>query len=135
MRKRANDNKSIADPAGAYIEVVFFPFRDDTDVAVTVVRGAGSRAVRLRVWSGHLPCNRSDLRGADPRTVAKLLCGELWDALAAPQRHPVAQGCDSSGAAAPAPLEGPQGRSYFQPELELNLLYEHTPGGIAHPLY
>jgi hypothetical protein len=123
-------DRSPADPAAAHIEVVFYPYRDDTACAVTVVRGLGSRAERLRVWSGHLPCNRGDLRGADPRTVTKLLSGELWDALAEPKRHPVAQGCDTGGRAAPAPLEGPQGGSVIQDELPLNLEYLHTPGGI-----
>jgi hypothetical protein len=132
MRNSKNDRKSPADPNAAHIEVAFYPYRDDTAVAVTVVRGAGPSGFRLRVWSGHLACNRRALRGMDPRAVTLLLCGELWDALAAPKRHPVAQGCDSAGREAPAPLEGPQGGTTFQPTLPFPLEYTHTPPGIAH---
>lgn len=130
MRKRANDNKSPADPAAAHIEVAFYPYRDDTAVGVTLVRGLGSRAVRMAVWRGTLPCNRSDLHGADSRTVTLLLCGQLWDSLAAPDRHPVAAAADSARGAGSPPLEGPQGEAWTQPCLPLLLDYTHTPPGI-----
>lgn len=127
----SNDNKSPADPAAAHVEVVFYPYRDDTACAVTVVRGLGARAERLRIWSGHLACNRRDLRGADPRTVTKLLCGELWDVLAAPDRHPVAQGCDEAGREAPAPPLGGHGGCGYQMTLPFMWEEINTPRGIA----
>ena len=130
MRNSSNDKKSPADPAAAHIEVVFYPYRDDTAAVASLVRGLGSRAVRLRIWSGHLPCNRSDLRGANGGTVTKLLCGELWDALAAPQRHPVAQAADTARGASSAPLEGPQGEAWHQPCLDFLTGDLGTPGGI-----
>ena len=118
MRNQSNDRKSPADPAAAHIEVAFYPFRDDTAAAVTLVRGVGSRAVRLRVWTGHLPCSRGDIRGLDAGKVTLLLCGQLWDHLSAPQRHPVAQAADNARGAGPAPLEGPQGEAWHQPCLD-----------------
>ena len=118
MRNSSNDKKSPADPGAAHIEVALYPFRDDTAAAVSLVRGVGARAVRLRVWSGHLPCRRRELVGMDSSEVTILLCGQLWDLLTASKRNPVAQPDPTPREAGSAPLEGPQGDLWTQPTLD-----------------
>ena len=118
MRNRSNDKKSPADPGAAHVEVAFYPYRDDTATAVTLVRGLGARAVRLRVWSGHLPCRRGELVGMDASQVTILLCGQLWDLLSTSKLYPVAQSAQTSREAGSAPLEGPQGDLWTQPTLD-----------------
>lgn len=132
MRKSANDKKSVADPAAAHIEMSVYPYRDDSPAMVVLVRGLGARSSRLVVWTGNLPCRRSDLVGTTARDVAILLCGQLSGALARTYGDAVTHTADSSDAVAPAPLEGPQGGCQDQLSLPFNLEYTGTPRGIAH---
>ena len=133
MRNSSNDKKSAADPAAAHIEFSVYPYRDDSPAQVVLVRGLGARRARLLVWSGHLPCRRSDLVGTSARDVAILLCGQLSRALRRTYGEAVGTTADSSGEAAPAPLEGPQGGCQDQLSLPFDLVYTDTPPGIAHP--
>lgn len=132
MRKSPNDKKSVADPAAAHIEMSVYPYRDDSPAMVVLVRGLGARSSRLVVWTGNLPCRRSDLVGVAARDVAILLCGQLSGALAHTYGDAVTPTADSTGAAGPAPLEGPQGGCKDQLSLPLPLDYTGTPRGIAH---
>lgn len=132
MRNRSHVTKSPADPAAAHIEISLYPYRDDTAATVTLVSGLGTRTSRLRLWRGHLPCNRGDLRGMGPRHVSLLLCRELLDALEHPQPHPIAPGADSALGESGAPLGAMGGGTWDQPQLPFELPYTHTPPGIAH---
>ena len=129
MRNTSNDKKSPTDPAAAHIEFRLYPYKDDTAASVVLVRGLGARSVRLLVWTGHLDCRRADLVGSSARDVAILLCGQLSGALRRTYGEAVAQAADTSGAAAPAPLEGPQGVS----EEQLSLSAARAPGVLHAP--
>ena len=132
MTRSRHATKSPADPAAAHLEISLYPYRDDTAATVTLVAGVGTRVSRLRLWRGHLTLNRSDLRGASGRQCAILLCGELLYALGRPDSAEIARETGTSRAASSAPLEGPQGESWIQLDLQYDLPYTHTPPGIAH---
>lgn len=120
MRNSSNDRKLPTDPAAAHVEISYYPYRDETAVGVVLVRGVGAKSVRLSVWTGRIDCRRSALVGVGALDVAELLSGKLWYALGQRNHDPLAQGDDSGGAAASAPLEGPQGEDWWQPQLPLS---------------
>lgn len=109
MRKPANDKKPQADPKSAHVEVHFWPFTEDTQTTVTLVRGVLPHATRLRVWSGHLPVSRSDLSGVGAGLMTRLLCDALARTLPGPDGEPLHLTTDKAPPGASAPLEGPQG--------------------------
>lgn len=131
MRKPRVEAQSPADPAAAHIVVAFYPYAGDTAASVSLVRGSGRGAVRLRLWSGHLPCTRADLAGLRSTDIAEVLCGGLSRLLAGYNRGALPQSTVTSRVASSASPGGPQGGDWEQPALPVDLNYTNTPRGLA----
>lgn len=95
MTKKQTGPGTPADPGAAHIEIGFYPYRDDTQVAITLVRGLGSRRTCMRVWSGLIGVTRSDLHGLGAADVALMLCGELRAVLGDSDPESIAPPTDS----------------------------------------
>lgn len=121
MRHSPNDKKTPADPSAAHVVISLYPFSENTQATVALVRGYHPGATRLRVWSGYLPVTRGDLHGLSPALVARLLADALARALPAPDGEPLAPPADTARAAGSPPLEGPQGGLPGQLPLPLEL--------------
>lgn len=96
MSKSQNDKKPPVDSAAAHIVTTFYPFTQNTQCEVVLVRGYGPRAERLRVWSGYLPVSRSDIAGMGAAIAARLLSDALARHLPAPDGEPLALGSDTA---------------------------------------
>jgi hypothetical protein len=135
MRNSSSKSKSIADPGASHVELRFYPYAKETQAVVVVAHGLGSRASRLRVWSGLLPASRGDLHGLDAGAVTVLLTGLLRDAIADPTGHAVAWRTDDHSAEGPAVPLGTSGGTVTQLELDLDPYPSYTPPGIDGGVY
>lgn len=109
MTRSKNDKKEETDPRAAHVVISLYPFSENTQATVALVRGYHPRAERLRIWSGYIPVSRADLAGHPPVLVTRLLCDALARALPGPDGEPLVPPTDTAPQGASAPLEGPRG--------------------------
>lgn len=119
MTRSENDKKEPTDPKAAHVVISLYPFSENTQATVALVRGYHPRAERLRVWSGYIPVARSDLAGLAPVLVTRLLCDALARSLPGPDGEPLAPTTDTAPQGASASPGGPQGGVTGQLELPL----------------
>ena len=130
MTNSSKTGKTLADPGATHLEFRFYPYADDTQAIMVVARGLGARSDRLRVWSGRLPCTRSDLRGLGPGQCAVVLAGLLRNALTADDGAALALDGHSGTAGGPGAPVGATGATVDQPQLPFPWEKLSTPRGI-----
>ena len=133
MANSSSKGKTLADPGATHLEFRFYPYAKDTQAVMVVARGLGARSDRLRVWSGSLPCSRSDLRGLGPGQCAVVLSGLLRNALTANDGSALALDGYSGMAGGPGAPVGATGATVERPPLPFPWEKVDTPGGIAPP--
>lgn len=119
MRQSKRAQTEPTDPKAAHVVISLYPFSENTQATVALVRGYHPRAERLRVWSGYIPVARADLAGLAPVLVTRLLCDALARSLPGPDGEPLHPTTDMAGAAGSASPGGPQGGVPGQLELPL----------------
>ena len=131
MANSSSKGKTLADPGATHLEFRFYPYAKDTQAVMVVARGLGARSDRLRVWSGSLPCTRSDLRGLGPGQCAVLLSSLLRHALTTDDGAALTLDGHSGTAGGPGAPVGATGATVETPPLPFPWEKLHTPPGIA----